>query len=42
MMDELYDFMHQYTSQRSHYPTFDSFMPVVAQFYRALPPRLTE
>jgi uncharacterized protein DUF4932 len=39
-MDELYDFMDQYTSQRSRYPTFDSFMPVVAQFYRDLPQRL--
>jgi hypothetical protein len=39
-MDELYDLMHQYTSQRTRYPNFDSFMPVVAQFYRELPPRI--
>lgn len=41
-MDELYDLMHRYTSERGRYRTFDSFMPVVAQFYRALPPRLAE
>lgn len=41
-MDELFDFMHRYTPQRSRYPTFDSFMPDVAQFYRELPPRLAE
>jgi hypothetical protein len=41
-MDELYDLMHQYTSQRNRYPTFESFMPVVAQFYRDLAPRVGE
>jgi hypothetical protein len=39
-MNELFDLMHQYTSQRKRYPTFDSFMPVVAQFYRDLPPQI--
>jgi hypothetical protein len=41
-MDGLFDLMHQYTSQRNRYPDFESFMPVVAQFYRDLPPRLAE
>lgn len=41
-MDELVDLLHQYNSQRSRYPTFDSFMPTVAQFYRSLAPRITE
>jgi len=39
-MGELYDLMHQYTAQRDRYPTFDSFIPVVAKFYRDLPPRV--
>ena len=41
-MDELVGLLHQYSSQRTHYPTFESFMPVVAQFYRSLAPRITE
>src|SRR5437868_346395 len=41
-MDELVELLHQYSSQRAHYPTFESFMPVVAQFYRSLAPRITE
>jgi len=41
-MDELVDLLHQYSSQRSHYRTFESFIPVVAQFYRSLAPRITE
>lgn len=39
-MDELYDLMQGYTSQRGRYPTFDSFMPVAAKFYRDLSPRV--
>jgi hypothetical protein len=41
-MDELVDLLRQYTSQRSRYPTFESFMPVAAQYYRSLAPRMTE
>jgi hypothetical protein len=41
-MNDLFDLMHEYTAQRSRYRTFDSFMPVVAQFYRDLSPRLPE
>jgi hypothetical protein len=41
-MPELFDLMHQYTSQRKRYPTFDSFLPVVAQFYRDLPPQIAK
>jgi hypothetical protein len=41
-MDELFELMHQYTSQRSRYPNFDSFMPVVANFYGELAPRVAE
>ena len=40
--DELVDLLHQYSSQRSHYRTFESFIPVVAQFYRSLAPRISE
>lgn len=41
-MDELVDLLHQYASQRNRYPTFESFVPVVAQFYRSLAPRITQ
>lgn len=41
-MDELYDLMHQYTSQRNRFATFESFLCTVAQFYRGLPSRLAE
>lgn len=41
-MDELVDLLHQYNSQRGRYATFESFMPVVAQFYRSLATRITE
>ncbi len=41
-MDEFVGLLHQYSTQRTHYPTFESFMPVVAQFYRSLAPRITE
>ncbi len=41
-MDELVDLLHQYNSQRSRYPTFESFIPMVAQFYRSLAPRVGE
>jgi hypothetical protein len=41
-MDELYPLLREYGSQRSRYPSFDSFMPVVAQFYRELAPRIAE
>ncbi len=41
-MDELVDLLHQYSSQRSHYRTFESFIPAVAQFYRSLAPRISE
>ena len=41
-MDELVDLLHQYSAQRSHYRTFESFIPVVAQFYRSLAPRISE
>jgi Domain of unknown function (DUF4932) len=41
-LDELVDLLHQYSSQRNRYPTFESFMPVVAQFYRSLAPHISE
>ena len=41
-MDELVDLLDQYNSQRSRYPTFESFMPVVVHYYRSLAPRITE
>jgi len=41
-MDELVDLLDQYNSQRSRYPTFESFMPVVVRYYRSLAPRITE
>lgn len=41
-MDELVDLLHQYASQRNRYPTFESFMPAVAQFYLSLAPRITD
>jgi len=41
-MDELVDLLHQYDSQRSRYTTFESWMPVVAEFYRSLAPRIAE
>jgi uncharacterized protein DUF4932 len=41
-VDELYELLHRYSAQRTRYPTFESFMPVVAQFYRSLAPRISE
>jgi len=41
-MDELVDLVHKYGAERSKYPTFESFMPVVAQYYRDLAAHITE
>jgi hypothetical protein len=38
-MDELVDLLKQYKAQRAQYPTFSSYMPQVALFYRNLAPR---
>ena len=35
-MDALCDTLSAYHRQRDHYPTFDSYMPVIAAFYTAL------
>jgi len=41
-MDELYELLHQYSAQRTRYPMFESFMPVVAKFYSSLGPRISD
>jgi hypothetical protein len=38
-MDELVELLKQYKAQRAQYPTFSSYMPQVALFYRNLAPR---
>jgi Domain of unknown function (DUF4932) len=41
-VDELYELLHQYSAERTRYPTFESFMPIIAQFYRSLAPHISE
>jgi hypothetical protein len=41
-MDELYDLLRQYESQRNRYPTLRSFMPAILLFYRGLADRIPE
>ena len=38
-MDRLVELLKQYQGERAKYPTFSSFMPQVASFYRELGPR---
>lgn len=41
-MDRLVDMLKQYEEQRGRYPTFSSYAPQVASFYRELAPHATE
>lgn len=41
-MDDLCDLLKDYESHRSRYPTFSSFVPEIARFYRALAPQITK
>jgi hypothetical protein len=41
-MDRLVELLKQYQGERAKYPTFSSFMPQVASFYRELAPHATE
>ncbi|HET9377928.1 MAG TPA: DUF4932 domain-containing protein [Chthoniobacterales bacterium] len=40
-MDELVDLLQQYQAKRSRYPTFESFLPAVAEYYRSLALRIS-
>jgi hypothetical protein len=39
-MDDLCDLLRKYESDRQHYPTFQSFLPAVVEFYNSLAPRI--
>ncbi|HXW56445.1 MAG TPA: DUF4932 domain-containing protein [Candidatus Cybelea sp.] len=41
-MDELCGLLRDYESQRDRVPTFSSFVPEIAQFYRSLAPQITK
>lgn len=41
-MDELVEKLKQYEAERSQYPTFASYLPQIASFYRDLAPHVTE
>jgi Domain of unknown function (DUF4932) len=41
-MDQLVDVLQQYDAQRTHYPTFSSYVPQVASFYRELAAHASE
>lgn len=41
-MDSLVDLLKKYERERAQYPSFSSFMPAVASFYRDLAPHVTE
>ncbi len=41
-IDELSDLLGQYETNRTTYPTFESFLPQVATFYNDLAPRITD
>lgn len=41
-MDELSDLLRLFSSERTRYPTFSSFVPAIIEFYRSLGTRITD